>query len=330
MDRSTWIYLGISLILLLLPFVITGRSIQFLIIQIFIFAIFAMSYDLLLGFTGIISFGHVMFFGIGAYTTAICMERLGANLLSLFGAIIIAFFIAAAVSFFVGILTLRLRSHFYAMLTLGLSGLFLVAAEKWRTLTRGNDGFTFSLPEMLRDSHSLYIVALLSLIIIFFALRRFTNSPFGKILMAIRENEQRTESLGYKVLHYKVIASVIAGVVASFSGILYALSLRFVDTSVFAVSLTIDVLLMTIIGGVGTLVGPVIGAGLVEFAHHWLSELSNVHWLFERWIILYGTVYIFVVIFFPLGIIGTLQGKWNNRNPETSLLRLQWKGKGGK
>lgn len=308
-DRSTWIYLAVFALLFIVPFIITERSMQFIIIQAFIFGIFAMSYDILLGYTGIISFGHVMFFGIGAYSIAISMDRLEPTIGSLVLAIVIASILATILSFIVGILTLRLKSHFYAMLTLALAGLFLVAAEKWRPVTGGNDGFTFGLPEMLRDSTTLYLVCLVSMMLIFFGLRRFTQSPFGRVLTSIRENESRTESLGYKVLHYKVIASIVAGVAASFSGVLYMLSLRFVNTSVFATDLTIDVLLMTIIGGVGTLIGPIIGAGLVEFAHHWLSGLSDVHWIFDRWIILYGTIYILVVIFFPLGIVGTIQSK---------------------
>ncbi|AXI08185.1 branched-chain amino acid ABC transporter permease [Oceanobacillus zhaokaii] len=312
-EKSTWIYLIFSLLLVIVPFIVTGRSMQFIIIQFFIFAIFAMSYDILLGYTGIISFGHVMFFGIGAYSTAIVMNQFDSTVLSFILAIIIAIVLAAIVSLIVGVLTLRLKSHFYAMLTLALAGLFLVGAEKWRSLTGGNDGFTFKLPEILRDSQNFYMLCLLSLVLIFFGLRRLTKSPFGRVLMAIRENEKRTESLGYKIVHYKVIASVVAGVVASFAGVLYSISLRFVNTSVFATDMTIDVLLMTIIGGVGTLIGPIIGAGLVEFAHHWLSSLADVHWIFERWIILYGIVYILVVIFFPLGIVGTIQKKFFNR-----------------
>lgn len=324
-ERSTWIYLVISILLVIVPFIVTGRSMQFIIIQIFIFAIFAMSYDILLGFTGIISFGHVMFFGIGAYSTGISMDRMDATIGAFVVGVLIAVILAAIVSFIVGVLTLRLKSHFYAMLTLALAGLFLVAAEKMRSLTGGNDGFTFSLPEILRNSTNLYLLSFLSLVLIFFGLRRFTKSPFGKVLVAIRENEERTESLGFKVVHYKVIASIVAGVVASYAGVLYALSLRFVNTGVFATDLTIDVLLMTIIGGVGTLIGPILGAGLIEVAHHWLSNMADVHWIFERWIILYGTVYILVVIFFPQGIVGTIHSKFTNRPPKA--LRNNQKGK---
>ncbi|WP_164670162.1 branched-chain amino acid ABC transporter permease [Virgibacillus doumboii] len=312
-EKSTWIYLAIAVLLFIVPFIFTGRSVLFLIMQIFIFGIFAMSYDLLLGYTGIISFGHAMFFGIGAYSAAIVMDHNDSTLLSLLAGVLIAVIFAAIVSFIAGILTLRLKSHFYAMLTLALAGLFLVAAEKWTSLTGGGEGFTFLLPDFLRDSGTMYVICLVSLLVFFFGLRRFTKSPMGKVLVAIRENENRTESLGFQVLHYKVIVSVIAGVIASLAGVLYVLSLRFIDTSVFAVDVTLDALLMTIIGGVGTLVGPLIGAGLVEFAHHWLSDLADVHWIFERWIILYGTVYILVVIFFPQGIVGTLQTKFRNR-----------------
>lgn len=313
MEKSTWIFLAITLLLFIVPFIFTGRSMLFMIMQIFIFGIFAMSYDLLLGYTGIVSFGHAMFFGIGAYSGAIVMDHNDSTILSMIAGIIIAVVIAGIVSFIAGILTLRLKSHYYAMLTLALSGLFLVAAEKWSSLTNGNDGFTFTLPDFLRDSGTMYVLCLVSVVLVFFGLRRFTKSPLGKVLVAIRENENRTESLGFQVLHYKVIVSVISGVVASFAGVLYVLSLRFIDTSVFAVEVTLDALLMTIIGGVGTLVGPLIGAGLVEFAHHWLSDLADVHWIFERWIILYGTVYILAVIFFPLGIVGTIQAKFVNR-----------------
>ncbi|WP_407271749.1 branched-chain amino acid ABC transporter permease [Radiobacillus sp. PE A8.2] len=306
LETSTWIYLAAAVLLCILPFIFTGRSIQFLIMQIFIFGIFAMSYDLLLGYTGIVSFGHTMFFGIGAYSVAVMMDRYEPTIFYLIIGVVVAVIIAAIVSFIVGILTLRLKSHFYAMLTLALAGLFLVAAEKWRGLTGGTEGFTLQIPEFLKERVNLYLLCLVTLVLLFFGLRRFTNSPLGRVLMAIRENEGRTESLGYHVLHYRVIVSVVSGVVASIAGALYILSLRFIDTSVFATDVTLDALLMTIIGGVGTLIGPIIGAALIEFAHHFLSDLAEVHWIFERWIILFGSIYILVVIFFPKGIVGSL------------------------
>lgn len=266
-----------------------------------------MSYDILLGYTGIVSFGHAMFFGIGAYTTAVMLKQMDNTLFIFLVSIVIGMVIAGFVSFLVGLLTLRLKSHFFAMLTLAFSGLFLVVAEKWRSVTYGNDGFTFRAPDIFRDRMTFYFFVLASLVVIFLALHRFVNSPTGRLLIAVRENEQRTKSLGFNTLHYKVIASVVAGIVASFAGSLYAISLRFVNTSVMAMDITLDALLMTIIGGVGTLVGPLLGAAVIEYAQHALSGLARDYPIFERWIIFFGILYILAVIFFPKGIIGSLR-----------------------
>ncbi len=294
-------------IFIVLPFVNDSRTLLILLTQIFIFGILAMSYDILLGYTGIVSFGHAMFFGIGAYTTAVMHKQMENTLFIFLLSIMIGMVIAGFVSFLVGLLTLRLKSHFFAMLTLAFSGLFLVVAEKWRSVTYGNDGFTFRAPDIFRDRMTFYFFVLASLVVIFLALHRFVNSPTGRLLIAVRENEQRTKSLGFNTLHYKVVASVVAGIVASFAGSLYAISLRFVNTSVMAMDITLDALLMTIIGGVGTLVGPLLGAAVIEYAQHALSGLARDYPIFERWIIFFGILYILAVIFFPKGIIGSLR-----------------------
>ena len=306
-NRSMFIYGIVILFLLVIPFVYDSRTLLILLTQVFIFAIFAMSYDLLLGYIGIVSFGHAMFFGIGAYTIGIFMKRFEPTMSYLFIALLVTILLTAIISFFIGLLTLRLKSHFYAMLTLAFSGLFLVLAEKWRTMTYGNDGFTFRVPDFLKDRTEFYLICLVLMVLVFLVLRRFIHSPLGRVILAIRENEQRTESLGYNVLHYKIIASVVSGVIAGISGMLYSISLRFVNTSVFSMDITLDALLMTIIGGVGTLVGAIIGSGLIEFAHHWLTEMAKTHWIFERWIIFFGIIYILAVMFFPQGIVGTLK-----------------------
>lgn len=317
-EKTNRIFLIICVGLLIFPFVYEDRNLLIMFTQIFIFAIFAMSYDILLGFTGIVSFGHAMFFGIGAYSASIFMKSFEPELGFIILAVLVGILLSAIVSYIVGLLTLRLKSHYYAMLTLALSGLFLVAAEKWRSLTYGNDGFTFRVPELFRDRMSFYLICLVCMALVYFGLKRLINSPLGKVLLAIRENEQRTESLGYYVLHYKIIASIFAGILASLSGSLYAISLRFVNTSVFSIDITLDALLMTIIGGVGTLIGAVIGSGIIELAHHWLTGLAKVHWIFERWIIFFGVVYILAVRFFPQGIVGTLR---------LFLEKRQWKKK---
>ncbi|WP_369436073.1 branched-chain amino acid ABC transporter permease [Lysinibacillus fusiformis] len=305
--------------LVILPFVNDSRTLIILLTQIFIFGILAMSYDILLGYTGIVSFGHAMFFGIGAYTTAVMLKQMDATLFTFLLSIVAGMFFAGIISFLVGLLTLRLKSHFFAMLTLAFAGLFLVVAEKWRTVTYGNDGFTFRAPDIFKDRITFYFFVLTCLVVIFIALYRFVNSPTGRILIAVRENEQRTKSLGFNTLHYKVIASVVAGIVASLAGSLYSLSLRFVNTSVMTMDITLDALLMTIIGGVGTLVGPLLGAAVIEYAQHALSGLARDNPIFERWIIFFGILYILAVIFFPKGIIGSIRimfWKWNTRLKE--------------
>ncbi|MBB6284766.1 branched-chain amino acid ABC transporter permease [Geobacillus subterraneus] len=312
----------ILLVLATLPFLYDSRTWFILLSQIFIFAVFAMSYDLLLGYTGVVSFGHAMFFGIGAYTLAIFMKRADeSTMVGVFLAALVTLILSMILSFIIGMLTLRLKNHYFAMLTLAVAGLLMVVAEKWRSLTMGSDGFTFMVPALLRDRLTFYFISLLFMVISYFCLRQFTESPLGKVLAAIRENEIRAESLGYRVLYYRVIANVVAGMFAGLSGMLYAASLRFVNTSVFSTEITLDALLMTIIGGVGTLVGAIIGSGLIELAKHGLMGLAKVHWVFERWIIFFGMVYILAVMFFPKGIVGTVR-QWRKKESKHRYSRL--------
>ncbi|MEK5078964.1 branched-chain amino acid ABC transporter permease [Solibacillus sp. FSL W7-1436] len=311
LSKTNIVYAVVVGIMAVLPFVLDSRTMTILLTQFCIFAILAMSYDILLGYTGIISFGHAMFFGIGAYTTAIMLSDFGPSIGMFAASIVVGIVLSAIISVISGALTLRLKSHFYAMFTLAISGLFLVLAEKWRTVTKGNDGFTFRAPELFRERLYFYFLVLICLVVIFILLKRIVASPFGKVLVAIRENEQRTRSLGFKTLGYKIIASVIAGAVASLAGSLYAISLRFVNTSVLTMDITLDALMMTIIGGVGTLIGPIIGAGVIEFAQHYLSGLARDYPIFERWIIFFGILYILAVIFFPRGIVGTVSMRYH-------------------
>ena len=311
LSKSNIVYALLVGMLIVIPLVVDSRTTTILLTQFCIFAILAMSYDILLGFTGIISFGHAMFFGVGAYSTAILLSDYGPTMGIFIASIAVGVVLSILISIVSGALTLRLKNHFYAMFTMAISGLLLVVAEKWRTVTKGNDGFTFRAPELFRERLYFYFFVLVCLVVIFMLLKRFVASPFGKVLVAIRENEQRTRSLGFETLGYKIIASVVAGAVASLAGSLYAVSLRFVNTSVMAMDVTLDALMMTIIGGVGTLIGPIIGAGVIEFAQHYLSGLARNYPIFERWIIFFGILYILAVIFFPRGIVGTVFIKYN-------------------
>lgn len=308
---------------IIFPFLNDSRSMLILFTQIFIFAIFAMSFDILLGYTGIVSFGHCMFFGIGAYCVALLFDRQEASISTFLIGIIVAVVLSAVISYMIGMLSLRLKSHFYAMLTLAISQLFFVLAEKWRTVTHGGDGFTFRVPDIFRDRFTFYYITLMSLLIIFLLLQLFTKSSIGKVLKAVSQNEQRVEVLGYKILHYKVIASVVAGIVASVSGALFVITLRFVNTTVFSIDMTLNALLMTTIGGIGTLVGGIIGAGIIESLKYYLSELAAQYPIFERWTIFLGLLYIIVLLGLPTGMLGTVRKLVNWKRHKNKAKREQ-------
>lgn len=317
---SVRVPVALLLVLAVVPLVSSSRSTLNLLTEIFIMAVFAMSYDILLGYTGIVSFGHALFFGTGAYMAGLIIKFTSPSLGYLLVAVLATIVFAMVISLIIGYLSLRLKDAYYAMITLAFAELFFIIAEKWRSVTNGADGFSFQVPAFFQDRVVYYYVILVFLVMVVIFLRRFIDSPSGRVLQAIRENEQRAEFLGYDVLKFKLISTVVAGVVASLAGIAWALQQRFVSTGVLAVDKTIDALLMTTIGGTGTLYGALIGSGLTNFAKHWLAELAKVHPIFERWYIIFGLLYILIVLFLPGGILGSLKRIWGNK---TSSINTQ-------
>lgn len=312
---------ALLLVLAVVPLVSSSRSTLNLLTEIFIMAVFAMSYDILLGYTGIVSFGHALFFGTGAYMAGLIIKHSAPSPVYLLVSVLVTLIFAVAISLIIGYLSLRLKDAYYAMITLAFAELFFIIAEKWRSVTNGADGFSFQAPAFLQDRVVYYYVILVFLAVVVIFLRRFIDSPSGRVLQAIRENEQRAEFLGYDVLKFKLISTVVAGVVASLAGIAWALQQRFVSTRVLAADKTIDALLMTTIGGTGTLYGALIGSGLTNLAKHWLAELAKVHPIFERWYIIFGLLYILIVLFLPGGILGTLKRIWGNKKQALLTLR---------
>ncbi|KLU63177.1 leucine/isoleucine/valine transporter permease subunit [Peptococcaceae bacterium CEB3] len=299
----------VVLILAALPLLISSYAVFNLMDQILILGVFAMSYDILLGYTGIVSFGHVLFFGTGAYTVAIILKHtgpgLGFLLLAVFGTVLISL----VISLVIGYLSLRVKDVYYAMITLAFAELFAIIAEKWRAVTNGSDGFSFSIPHFLEDPTLFYYLILVFAVLTVILVRRFIHSPTGRVLLSIRENEKRAEFLGYNVIRFKLISTLVAGVVAGLAGIAWALQQAFVSTGVMATDKTIDALLMTTIGGTGTLYGAFIGSGLTNFASDRLSSLAEHYPLLQRWHLIFGLLYILIVLFFPGGILGFFRGK---------------------
>lgn len=272
-------------------------------IEVFVFAVYALSYDLLMGVTGIVSFGHALFFGAGIYALALMVSRAHLPLwLALPGIIVFCALLAALI----GSLSLRVRGHFFAMITLAFAELGHIVAQKWYKLTGGDDGMTIVLPRIFQNRLLGYYLALIFMVAAYVFLRRLVQSPTGRVLVAIRENEFRAGALGYHVTMYKVAAFSISGVLAGLAGATYGMvGPRFVSPELLTADLTIQALLMTIIGGVGTLTGPMLGAGVVRLLSTYLAGLRSVHPIFARWPLLFGLVYIAIVLLLPRGIVGT-------------------------
>jgi branched-chain amino acid transport system permease protein len=323
--------------LLFAPFLFPGAKALDVAARICIFIILVASYDLMLGFTGIVSFAHTMFFGIGAYGVAIMLAKgwtswTGVILGTLIGAVV-SLLVAAVI----GLLSLRVRAIFFSMITLAVAAFAQIVAEQWRTLTGGEDGLTFDVPAVLSTGFRLvpdrvmgvfingrvitYYITFAASLILFLIMLRIVNSPFGLVLRAIRENEFRVEAMGYKVVAYRTLACVFSAVMASLAGALMALVLRYNGPdATLSLALMIDILFMVVIGGMGTLYGSVIGAILVVLAQYYLkstleaatgsmSGMPIMSALFhpDRWQLWLGIIFILIVTFVPQGIVGQLR-----------------------
>ncbi|UVF21114.1 branched-chain amino acid ABC transporter permease [Microvirga terrae] len=331
------ILLAILLLLAATPFLFSGSQPLGTAAKICVFVVLVASYDLLLGYSGIVSFAHTMFFGIGGYGIAIALERLGPTWGSAAIGLVAALALSATLAVAIGLLSLRVRAIFFSMITLAVASAAAVLASQLSDVTGGEDGLSFQLPPALRPAFRLlseplfgtavngrllayYLVFFVSLAV-FLVLLRIVNSPFGRVLQAIRENEFRAEALGYRVVAYRTAASVISALAATIAGALMALWLRYngPDTTL-SFSIMIDILLMVVIGGMGTLYGAVIGAALFVLAQSYLQVLmaagssalaglpllpNLVHP--DRWLLWLGALFVISVYAFPGGIVGRLR-----------------------
>ncbi len=287
----------------------TGRAKfwQGMIIQMLILAVFAASYDLLLGYTGIISFGHAMFYGMGGYVVGILLKHLG---WPLWAAVVAVVLVALIQSLTIGVLSLRVRGVYLAMVTLAFAEFFYILAEAtdFRQYTGADDGLhgIYVPPAISPTDHRtrFYFLTLGFFVLMFLAARRLVDSPTGRVLVAIRENEQRAATLGYNTFTYKLIVLVASGLLASLAGCLNAAFNLGVTPSVLGVGTTIDVLAMTIVGGAGTLSGPMLGAAIVHLLGYWLNRIFG-----PSWALMFGVAFVLIVVFLPYGIVGTVRAR---------------------
>lgn len=307
--------------LVLAPFVFPGTRSLNVAAKVAVFVLLVASYDLLLGYTGIVSFAHTMFFGIGGYGVGIAMAKLGTTWLSLSLGILIALATSLVIALAIGLVSLRVRAIFFAMITLAVAAFFQILASQLSAFTGGEDGLTYRVPELLRHRLTAYYVVLGVSLALFLALLRVVNSPFGRVLLSIRENEFRSEAIGYRLVTYRTAANCLAALGATMAGVLYAIWLRYTgpDTTL-SFNIMIDILLMVVIGGMGTMYGPVLGATIFVVAQNYLQDLMKLaagatagipvlpHVLHpDRWLLWLGVLFILCVYYFPSGIVGRLR-----------------------
>jgi len=288
-------YIGIGLVLLVLPPFLSTYYLSML-TKVLIFAIFAMSLDLLVGYTGLLSLGHAAFLGVAGYTAGILMIRYGIESFWLVMPLgILAAGIAAAI---IGYIALRVSGVYFLLVTLAFGQLLSVAAVKWRAMTGGTDGLVgiacpdLGLPGFTWTTSSFYYLVFLAFVICFFLLSKITNSSFGQALVGIRENEPRMQCLGYNTWAHKFVAFILAGLFAGVAGVLFASFYGIMVPSHLGLMTSASVMLMVIIGGAGTLFGPVIGAGFIVVLERFVSDYVP-----ERWPLILGCVFIICVMF---------------------------------
>jgi branched-chain amino acid transport system permease protein len=274
--------------------------------EIWLFAIFGLGLNLLLGYTGLLSFGQSTFFGSAAYVAGWLLKHYAINVFLALG---IGIGVGALSALLVGYLCVQRSGLYFIMLTFALNQLFFFIAYQWTSVTGGEDGMPgVPRPAFLgidfKDPMSYYIFVALLFLASLWAMGRVVESPFGKILQAIRENEVRAAAVGYNVPRFKLAAFVIAGAFSGLAGVLYAMLFGIVPLEAIGFVTSGNVVFATLIGGSGSLYGPVIGS----FVFIWLSESMSVVW--ERWPLLLGVAFVIVVLFFRGGVVEAWSRFW--------------------
>src|ERR1700704_6577839 len=281
--------------------------------EILIWGLLAMSSDILIGYTGMVSFGHSAFFGLGMYgaAAALLMVR-PPNLWLALAAGLVA---AAVVAVFVAYFSTRLRDIYFSITTLVFSQIFYVIIFTWTEVTGGENGLSFSRPALAIPglfsvpftSETLHWFVLAVVTASYLILRRITRSPFGMVLQSIRENEPRTRAIGYPVERYKIVAVMLSGLFAGLSGVLYAIQNRFAAPDFVYFLVSGEAVIFNVMGGIGTLVGPIVGAAFFLLLREAFSRFFT-----EYYLIPVGIIFIAMVIFLPQGLLGFAR-RWLNR-----------------
>jgi branched-chain amino acid transport system permease protein len=310
-----WLVFGLVIaILIVAPLVLSPFWSRFL-TEVLIWGLLAMSSDLLIGYTGMISFGHSAFFGLGMYGAAGALLTMSHP--NLWVAMLCGLAGAAGAALFVAYFSTRLRDIYFAITTLIFSQIFYVIIFTWTAVTGGENGLIFTRPHLtipfLYDARftttTMHWFVLAVVTASYLILRRVTQSPFGMVLQSIRENEPRTRAIGYPVERYKIVSVMLSGLFAGLAGVLYAVQNQFAAPDFVYFLTSGDTVIYNVIGGIGTLVGPIVGAGFFQLARELLARLFGDQF---PYLIPLGMVFITMIILLPQGLLGFAR-RWLNR-----------------
>lgn len=293
-----------------------ARFLQGLAIEVFILALYALSYDLLLGVTGLLSFGHAMFFAVGAYSFGIAVKSFE---LGLGGALVVVVVASIIQAILFAVVLPRVKGITYALVTLGFASVFwiVIRSSDLAAYAGAEIGLQGVKPPMwFLDTTSnrfvFYLVCLMLLVLGYLVVLKLVDSPAGHVLVATRENEDRALMLGYNTFWFKLLALLVGSLVAALAGVLHTLHQPIVTPNVAGLGFTVTALLIILIGGVGTVSGAVVGAGVFRLLQYFLDK-----WLGGASELLIGLAYVALVLYLPYGIVGTwrvktLGGGWRN------------------
>jgi branched-chain amino acid transport system permease protein len=307
-----WIGFAVVVALLVIAPLVLPPFWQRFVTEILIWGLLAMSSDILIGYTGMVSFGHSAFFGLGMYGAAAALLTVKPPSLGL--AVLYGLLAAGLAAVFVAYFATRLREIYFSISTLVFSQIFYVIIFTWTEVTGGENGLTFSQPRLSllgftsdRFTPTTFHWFVLAVVVISYLLvRRITQSPFGKVLQSIRENEPRTRAIGYHVERYKIVAVMLSGLFAGLSGVLYAIQNKFAAPDFVFFVVSGEVVIFNVMGGMGTLVGPFAGAAFFLLLREGLSRF-----LTEYYLIPLGIIFIIMIIFLPQGLLGFLRRRLN-------------------
>ncbi|MEW6264137.1 MAG: branched-chain amino acid ABC transporter permease [Thermodesulfobacteriota bacterium] len=304
--RSHWAMLVLAAVYAVLPFVLPYKALA---CEIMLFSLAAAAFDLCLGYAGVMMFCQASFFGLGVYAAALTLLHLAPSLVA---SLFMGALAAAVLAFLVGYLATARSGSYSVLLTLAFAEMIYFIAYQWSSLTGGDNGLTgikrpnldfFGLWSIdLQSSQAYYYFVYFFFLVSIYIIRRITFSPFGKVLLAIRENEQRAQAIGYNTRLYKMAVFIIGGLFMGLAGALYSTYICFAHIHNVHFETSGNIVMMVLTGGMGTLFGPMLGAFIIVLA----SDVASALW--DRWMLIMGMLFIFFVLFARGGIWG-LGGK---------------------